>query len=78
MPEYTAANNGHLRERQNMNDAARHDSETGDWAVIATVRGRDTVAVGNIDSEARAEQVRENLQSSEYYQNSDLRVAYLP
>jgi hypothetical protein len=76
MTGLTAANNGHLRERQNMRAAARHDAETGNWAVIATLpNGRETVAVANLDSEERAEEAAENLRTSERagYQNSDLR-----
>ena len=73
----TPANNGHLRERQNMREAARHRRESGDWKVLADLpRGRTVVAASGYETEEDAEEAKEALENSETagYQNSDLRV----
>lgn len=76
-PNLTAANNEHLRERQNMQEAANHSTPSGEWRVVATLpSGRKSVAVGNIDSEAEANKIRASLKESETagFSNSDLTV----
>ena len=75
----TPANNEHLRERQNMRDAAEHQANSGNWAVKATLpRGREVIAASGYDTEADAEQAAQNLKTSEHagYQNSDLEAIH--
>lgn len=75
----TPANNEHLRERQNMKNAAEHRAKSGNWAVKATLpRGREVIAASGYDTEEEAEQAATTLKNSESagYQNSDLEVVH--